>query len=746
LPDARAEHFWGKPMAARSAVFVDAADSVVPPPERRKKAATTDLNVSMPAISLPPSQPSIPITTIKGIGEKVAESFARLGISTLDDLLTHYPNRHEDRSRFAPISSLRDGETATVSGKVVAVENRPTKNRLVLTKVTVDDGSSGFATLTYFNQWRMKQTFERLVGRRIVVYGVVKRGYTSIDFVQPEWEPIDDGADIDSLSVGRIVPIYPSTEGLGQKALRKAISLALDRAPAGHDPLPAAIRAQRGLMGKGDAVRAIHFPDSQMDLDAARRRLVYEELLEMQLLLAGRKQGARRVSGVVFPETAGPVAEFEGALPFTLTSAQRRVVEEIAEDLRSPHPMNRLVQGDVGSGKTAVAMAAMVIAARNGFQSALMAPTEILAEQHLRSIRPLLEELGIRVDLLTGSRPAREKEAVRQRILSGDTGVVVGTHALIQEGVLFARLGLAVIDEQHRFGVLQRAALSGKGANPHVLVMTATPIPRTLTLTVYGDLDVSIIDELPPGRKPIRTHTKKSSDKTGVYEGVRRLLRDGRQAFVVCPLIEESEKLQARAATDLAAHLTAHVLPEFKIGLLHGQMPSDEKDAVMTRFRAGEIDVLVATTVIEVGVDVPNAAVMVIEDADRFGLAQLHQLRGRVGRGAHASFCVLVADPKTLDGEARMRIMCETNDGFRIAEEDLRLRGPGEFYGVRQSGLPSLQIADVLRDVDVLNEARSDAFALLAEDPQLSQPEHATLRGEIMNRRRQAILGVSDVA
>jgi len=398
--------------------------------------------------------------------------------------------------------------------------------------------------------------------------------------------------------------------------------------------------------------------------------------------------------------------------------------------------MNRLIQGDVGSGKTAVAMGAMLIAARNGCQAAMMAPTEILAEQHLRNIRPLLEEHGVRVDLLTGSRPAREKEAVRERIASGETGVVVGTHALIQEGVRFARLGLSVIDEQHRFGVRQRAALSEKGASPDVLVMTATPIPRTLTLTVYGDLDVSIIDELPPGRKPVRTHWKRSSEKPSVYEGVRKLLNDGRQAYVVCPLVEESEKLQVRAATELAAHLAQHVFPEFKIGLLHGQMASDAKDEVMGRFRSGALHVLVATTVIEVGVDVPNAAVMVIEDADRFGLAQLHQLRGRVGRGGHASFCVLVADPKSPDGEERMRVLCDTNDGFKIAEEDLRLRGPGDFYGVQQSGLPPLRIADVLRDTTILREARGDAFALLGKDPRLARPEHRALRELVVSKRR----------
>ncbi len=691
----------------------------------------------------PPREKSAPdagldaaVTAVKGVGERLAETLAKLGLRTVGDLLQHYPRRYEDRARFARIAEVRDGETVTLAGKVTAVENRPTKTRLVLTKISLDDGS-GVATLVWFNQWRMKQVFEKLLGKRVVAYGAAKRGFASLEMTQPEWEALEEGDD--SLGVGRIVPVYPATEGVSQGRLRKIIHAAVEgHAGGAPDVLPPALCARLGLPPAAEALRAIHFPDDMAALERARRRLVFQELFTMQLLLAGRRVAARESPGIAFADTAGPVAELVAALPFTLTAAQRRVIDEIAADMASPQAMNRLLQGDVGSGKTAVAMAAMLIAVRGGCQAALMAPTEILAEQHLRSVRGTLEDLGVRVDLLTGSRPAREKEAVRDRVRSGETGVVVGTHALIQEGVSFRRLGLAVIDEQHRFGVLQRAALTDKGVRPDVLVMTATPIPRTLTLTVYGDLDVSVLDELPPGRKPVRTHCKKAGEKAAVYEGVRKLLREGRQAYVVCPLVEESEKLQARAATELAAHLAQHVFPEFAVGLLHGQMSGDEKDEVMRAFRDGRVQVLVATTVIEVGVDVPNAAVMVIEDADRFGMAQLHQLRGRVGRGQHASFCVLLADPKTEEGAARMRVLTETGDGFRIAEEDLRLRGPGEFYGTRQSGLPALRIADVLRDVDILREAREEAFALLESDPKLRRAEHLPLREALVAKRRAA--------
>ncbi len=693
-----------------------------------------------------PNPLDLPVASIKGVGEKLAPLLGKLGLFTIGDLLAFYPRRYEDRSQFIPIGQVCDGQTALIAGKVTAVENRPTKTRLVITKVTVDDDSPSVASLTWFNQWRMKQTFEKMMGKRIVAYGTAKRAYSAVEITQPEWELLDEGDEEGSLSVGRIVPIYALTEGVGQKTLRKIIHQAVEKY-AGDVPdfLPDELRQRHGFLPICDTVRAVHFAANQSVLDAARKRLIYEEFLGLQLLLAGRKQAGRIAPGITFAETDGPIAKFEGVLPFTLTGAQARVVREIGHDMASPQAMNRLVQGDVGSGKTAVALAAMTIAHENGYQAALMAPTEILAEQHFRNVRATLEKLNIRVDLLTGSLTAKEKAAVRARVQSGETHVVVGTHALIQDAVAFARLGLAVIDEQHRFGVLQRAALSGKGQSPDVLVMTATPIPRTLTLTVYGDLDVSIIDELPPGRKPIVTHWKRGKSKKTVYDGVRSLLKQGRQAYVVCPLVEESEKLQVRAATDLAAQLTEE-FSEFSVGLLHGQMPPTEKDDVMKRFRDNEVQLLVATTVIEVGVDVPNAVVMIIEDADRFGLAQLHQLRGRVGRGQHESFCVLLADPATPDGQTRMRVLCETSDGFRIAEEDLRLRGPGEFYGVRQSGIAGMKIANVLRDQDRLAEARNDAFTIIESDPKLGKPEHRGLRHMVLAARSAAQTDAAGVA
>jgi ATP-dependent DNA helicase RecG len=674
------------------------------------------------------------VSSLTGVSEGMAAALTKgLQIRTVGDLLLHYPRRYEDRTHFKPICDIRHGESVTISGKVVGVENVPTRSRVTLTKIAIDD-RTGIAFLVFFNQWFLKKQFDKLRNQKIVAYGKASRsGRGGLDMTEVEWEPWEE--DKDALAANRIVPIYPLTEGVMQARLRRAIFGALEsHGDLLEETLPRRILAERNLPGRADALLQIHFPETEEQRLAAQRRFVFDEFFGLQLLLAARKRQADKTRGTVFAETDGPIAELKSVLPYPLTDAQARVIEELAVDMRSDKAMNRLVQGDVGAGKTVVAMAALLVAVRNGYQAALMAPTEILAEQHYLGIRRTMESLGVKASLLSGSLPAKEKRAALAAVASGETHIAVGTHALIQDDVAFHKLGLAVVDEQHRFGVMQRAALKQKGFAVDLLVMTATPIPRTLTLTVYGDLDVSIIDQLPPGRKPIKTHWKRGADRAQVYESLRRLLAEGRQAYVICSLIEENEKLQARAATELAAHLQAHVFTDYKVGLLHGQMKPADKEDIMTRFRDRELHLLVSTTVIEVGVDVPNASVIVIEDADRFGMAQLHQLRGRVGRGQTQSYCLLIGDPKTDDGASRLQTMAQTTDGFLIAEEDLKLRGPGDFYGTRQSGMQALPFIDVLRDVPVLKEARAEAFALLERDPKLALPEHAALKASVRAR------------
>ena len=673
---------------------------------------------------------------VKGVGPRVAGLLSKLNIRTAGDLLHHFPRRYEDRTHFARIAGLEHGQTATIRGTVLAADNANTKGRLTLTKVVVDDGS-GSIVLTWFNQKWRKDQFLKMRGRDVVAYGTVQAGRWGVEMASPEVEVYSDTGD--PLSSGRVVPIYPLTEGVFQITMRKIIYGAVNTyASLVEEILPEDLRNRLDLMDAQDAIRNIHFPESDAALQAARKRLVFEELFLLQLALAMRKRGIEAPGqGIAFKIPPDFDQDLKRILPFELTGAQRRVIREIAADMSRPICMNRLLQGDVGSGKTVVALAAMLIAVKNGYQAALMAPTEILAEQHYLGISRLLGEddlMGIRVDLLTGSLRSRHRREVNERIASGQTQIIIGTHALIQEGVEFRKLGLAIIDEQHRFGVMQRAALMEKGLSPDILVMTATPIPRTLTLTVYGDLDVSIIDELPPGRKPIKTHWKQIGERKRVYSALRTLIDQGRQAYVVCPLIEESDKLQVQAATELAEFLQTEVFPDLKIGLLHGGMKSDEKDAVMKSFRACETHILVATTVIEVGVDVPNATVMVIEDADRFGLAQLHQLRGRVGRGDEQSYCVMICEGNSQDSIKRMTTMASTNDGFVIAEEDLKLRGPGEFYGTKQSGLAELTLTDIFRDVPILEIARKEAFAVVDKDPTLSNAAFARLRRDLLKK------------
>ena len=681
---------------------------------------------------------------VKGVGDKLAQVLSKLNLYTLGDLLFHLPRRYEDRRHFRKIAHARIGEAVTVSGKLVTVDNVKVRN-LTLTKAYLDDGS-GVLELVWYNQPYMKDTLNKLRNSQIVAYGIIKESPYGLQMETPEWEDLPDGADPDSLlSVNRIVPIYPLTEGIRQKRMRQIIWNAVQYAHLAPEILPRSVRERLGLMPIQQAIAQIHFPDSEQAIDPARQRLVFEEFFLMQLGVGMQRLRTRQERGIAMRIDADRLNEMLHRLvPFELTNAQKRVIREIWSDMAQPHPMNRLLQGDVGSGKTIVAAAAMLAAIDNQYQAAMMAPTEILAEQHYINLHRLFQPLGISVELLVGRLSNKQRQQARERIATGRGMVAVGTHALIQEGVEFARLGLAIVDEQHRFGVLQRAALRDKGVMPHVLVMTATPIPRTLTLTLYGELDVSIIDELPPGRKPVRTHWKTPEERLKVYAGVRKLVEQGRQAYVICPLIDESDKLQVRAAEQMAEHLQKDVFPDLRVGLLHGRMKPAEKEAVMDAFRAGELQILVSTTVIEVGVDVPNAAAIVIEDADRFGLAQLHQLRGRVGRSEHQSYCVLIANPKSDDGQRRMDIMTRTNNGFLIAEEDLRIRGPGEIYGTRQSGMPSFRVADLVKDMRLLEVARQEAFHLLEHDPDLSRPEHAALREAVERfRHRFAIATVS---
>lgn len=688
-------------------------------------------NSRPPRSSTPPIDLTTPITFVKGVGEARAKLLARLGIATAGDLLTYYPKRHEDRTRFSLISDVADGEAAVFEVKVLGAETKSTRSGHKLTKVTVEDATA-IAGMTFFNQPWLKDKFYRLRGRTIPVYATVARdSYDGIlELKDPEY---DDGTAPSSLMLGRIVPFYGLTEGLPQNTMRKIMQAAVPvLAPLAAEVIPPDLLDRLDLMSVDEAFRQYHSPESLEARDAARRRLVFEELFLLQVAMAmRRKHEVLDIPGIPFEIPEAFPSEFESTLPYQFTGAQVRVIDEILTDMRLPRPMNRLLQGDVGSGKTVVAAAAMAAAANAGYQAVVMAPTEILAEQHFLSMRPLLEPRGLAVEILTGSMSAKEKREARERLAMGLSPIAIGTHALIQEATEFRNLGLVVVDEQHRFGVEQRAALSRKGTFPDTLVMTATPIPRTLGLTVYGDLDISTINELPPGRRPIKTHVKHPADRQSVYSGIERLLSEGRQAYVVCPLVEESEKSQSRAATILAEELQRKVFPHRRIGLVHGQMPGAEKDAVMTAFRAGELDILVATTVIEVGVDVPNATVMVVEGAERFGLSQLHQLRGRVGRGAERSFCILIANPTEGSSDERLDIMANSTDGFEIAEQDLRLRGPGEFLGTKQSGMPGLKIANIISDVPILYEARAEALALLAADPGLSAPQHILLRKAI---------------
>ena len=666
------------------------------------------------------------LDTLPGIGPARARGLEKLGLVTVEDLLRCYPRSYEDRRKFSTVAAA-PVDIPVCLELLVAEPPRLSRIRkgLELVKARLVD-DTGSLTATFFNQTYMKDALRP--GETYIVYGKVEGPPGRRQMTNPVCERSDRVR-----FTGCILPVYALTHGISNNLLAGLARRCVDEC-AGQleEVLPGPLRREHALAAAEFACRSIHFPRDEEALELARRRLIFEELFcltcGMTLLRTRRDEAA----GVPF--AIPPVEEFLALLPFPLTGAQRRVMDEIAADVSAGPPMNRLVQGDVGSGKTMVAAYGAWLAAKNGRQCALMAPTELLAEQHFRSLAPLLEQASLRVGLLTGAVKGRARKELLAALAAGELDLLIGTHALLSEGVDYADLGLVITDEQHRFGVAQRAALSAKARRPpHVLVLSATPIPRTLSLVIYGDLDVSVIDELPPGRTPVQTFVVGEDKRQRMYGFVRKLVGEGRQAYIVCPAVEEGEDEGAglKAAASYARSLQTEVFPDLRVGLVHGKMKPREKDAVMTAFAGGELDVLVSTTVIEVGVDVPNAALMVVENADRFGLSQLHQLRGRVGRGKHQSYCVLVTSTRNPDSRARLKVLTKTTDGFQIAEEDLKLRGPGDFFGQRQHGLPQLRIADLAGDMRVLKEAQLAAQALLERDPGLKRPEHAPLLKQV---------------
>jgi ATP-dependent DNA helicase RecG len=690
----------------------------------------------MPPTQTPAPAASLqtPLQFLKGVGPRRAARLAKKGLRTVEEALFFLPLRHEDRTRLTPLARLTPGQTATCAGTVAGVSPPPPGRARAPLSVLLRD-PSGFATAVWFGRPWLARLLAR--GQRLVLHGKVDRFHGRLTIESPDWEIVESGDD-ERLHTGRLTPVYSTTEGLPQRWLRALMARLVEEfAGAVGETLPEPLRARRRLPPLARALHDAHFPESEAALAAARRRLGWEECLLLQLGLAILRSRTARARGVAMDPPGALVARLRATLPWPLTAAQERVWGEIRRDMAASHPMHRLLQGDVGSGKTVVAAHAVLTAIEAGYQAAVMAPTEILAEQHFVTFRRLLEPLGVPVTLLTSAGKGRQRAAQRAAVAAGEAACVVGTHALVQAAVTFKRLGLAVVDEQHRFGVEQRARLKAKGEQPDLLVMTATPIPRTLALTVYGDLDVSLLDELPPGRRPVVTVARPEGKRAEIYAFVREQVTRGRQAYVVYPLIEESEALDLKAATDMARHLQAEVFPDLTVGLLHGRLGVEEKDAIMRRFQAGAIHVLVSTTVIEVGIDVPNASVMLVEHAERFGLSQLHQLRGRVGRGPWKSYCILLtAGHLGEDARRRVDALVATNDGFRIAEADLALRGPGEFFGTRQSGLPELRTVDLLRDQALLEEARREAITLVAADPELRAPEHGTLRAALLGRWR----------
>lgn len=698
-----------------------------------------------------------PVRFLKGVGPRLWAALQKKGIQTVEDALFFLPRQYLDRRRIKKISDLTVGQVETATGKILQAEMAFSGKRQIFEIRIGDESGILLAKWFHFNPRVMKARFKK--GMQVILSGEVRLFQFQKEMDHPEVEilaeseslpppsPLDSRGMDESIHFNRIIPIYSETEGLYQRQrwVRRIWKAIVDQyAPKAQSAIPPEICRRQNLIPLSEAFRRAHFPDDDENIallnegkSPAHRRLVFDEFFFLELGLALRRSGTLMEKGIAFPIEHRYTREFRRLLPFSLTPAQERVLSEIEADMRRPIPMNRLLQGDVGSGKTVIALLSGLMAIEGGYQVALMAPTEILAEQHFFNIRPLIEPLGLRSILLTSSLRRRSRDSVGKEIEEGKAHIVIGTHALIQEGVHFKNLGLAIIDEQHKFGVIQRAALKKKGYQPDVLIMTATPIPRTLAMTLYGDLDVSIINQLPPGRGPIQTKVIFEKERFRVYRLLRDEIGKGKQAYVVYPLVEESEQLDLKDATQMTKHLQRDIFPEFQVGLVHGRMKGEEKESVMADFKERKIQILVSTIVIEVGIDVPNATVMVIEHAERFGLSQLHQLRGRIGRGKDPSFCLLIAGGDlSEEGRRRLKVMEETTDGFRIAEEDLEIRGPGDLLGTQQSGLPDFRVANFLRDFGLLAEARKEAFAIIAKDPMLTLPEHQVMKETLLERWR----------
>ncbi len=665
--------------------------------------------------------PDTPVRYLKGVGPKTAERFEKLGILTLSDLLCHYPRRYLDFSKPYSIAEAPADTECVVKAEVFAKPGgRILPGGRRMERITAGDDVSSLE-ITWFNNPYAAQKLE--LGQEYYFQGIVTGGMLRRQMVNPQ---VRTDAQVKS---SPFEAVYPQTEGLTSSAIAKCVRQLLPHAELLPDPLPSEMLKKYRLLSKADAVRAIHCPATEEEAFAARRRLIYEELLVLQLGIGRMKNHGAASTGA--PMKKADASPFWESLPFSPTGAQRRAVEEILTDMSGETSMNRLLQGDVGSGKTLVAAAAIWACIRAGYQAALLAPTEILASQHAENLNRLLSPFGMRVALLTGGMKAAARRTTLAAIRDDEADLIVGTHAILSEGVEFARLGLAVVDEQHRFGVRQRGLLAEKAANPHLLVMSATPIPRTLGLLMYGDLDISILDELPPGRKPVKTRCITGKKRADLYGFLDREIDSGRQAYIVCPAIEDAGGSGLNAVKSYYEDIAKAYLPDRRVGLMHGKLKPKEKAEVMDDFKSGRLDALVSTTVIEVGVDVPNATVMVIENAERYGLSALHQLRGRVGRGAAESWCFLVSDNASESVQKRLKFLCSTSDGFAVAQYDLETRGPGDFFGSRQHGLPTLQIADLMNDTRTLHAAQSEAVALLAEDPLLERPEHALLARQV---------------